>query len=159
MVEEAQRQRTIFPNARRQKTTPKSSSKPWRSAEGLPKHINTEKEWNKFQIRANEPGARAAQQQVFNDYRSQGLYPWNLHSRPELDWSEGKQDILRWDVRPANVERVDPTIMAQTKWKDNIPLMLRSLRQRDEFKDWSDDELTHYMHRTFSNRGGLMSLV
>jgi hypothetical protein len=107
MVEERQRRRTIFPNARRPKTTP---PKPWRSAEGLPKHINTEKEWNKFQIRANEPGARAAEQQVFNDYRSQGLYPWNLHSRPELDWSEGKQDILRWDVRPANVERVDPVI-------------------------------------------------
>ena len=48
---------------------------------------------------------------------------------------------------------------AQSKWKDNIPLMLRSLRQRDEFKDWSDDELRHYMYRTFSNRGGLMSLV
>ena len=50
-------------------------------------------------------------------------------------------------------------IEAKSKWKDNIPLMLRSLRQRDEFKDWSDDELTHYMHRTFSNRGGIMSLV
>ena len=50
-------------------------------------------------------------------------------------------------------------VEAQSKWKDNIPLMLRSLRQRDEFKDWSDDELTHYMYRTFSNRGGLMSLV
>ena len=57
-------------------------------------------------------------------------------------------------INPGNNNEV-----AQTRWKNNIPLMLRSLRQRDEFKDWSDDELTHYMHRTFSNRGGLMSLV
>ena len=48
---------------------------------------------------------------------------------------------------------------ARTKWKDNMPLMMNSLRQRDEFKDWSDDDLISYMHRTFSNRGGLMSLV
>jgi len=84
----------------------------WRSDEGLSPAINTEKEFNKFQIRANEPTARAAEQKVFNDYRSQGLYPWNLTSRPELDWSEGKQDILGWQVRPGNIERINPVTNA-----------------------------------------------
>ena len=69
-------------------------------------------------------------------FRSEQIYPYLPHAVMKPGWLE-----------------------AGTKWKQNIPLMLRSLRQRNEFKDWSDDELTHYMHRTFSNRGGLMSLI
>jgi len=91
---------------------------PWQSAEGLSRDINTEKEFNKFQIRANEPTARAAEQKVFNDYRSQGLYPWNLNSRPEVDWSDGKQDILGWQVRPGNIERINPVTNAGITHQD-----------------------------------------
>jgi len=79
-----------------------------------------------------------------------GRQPWGINQYQEGD-KEG------WS--PSEDYLSGMTEVAQTKWKDNIPLMLRSLRQRDEFKDWSDDELTHYMHRTFSNRGGIMSLV
>jgi len=81
------------------------------------------------------------------DERGRTFELWN--SQGQVDPFPRK---LKSTTQPAWLE-------AGTKWKENIPLMLRSLRQRDEFKDWSDDELTHYMHRTFSNRGGLMSLV
>ena len=88
-----------------------------------------------------------------------GAYPvfdpnWRMDQAPRVApfRSDDAYNFINNPIKPGWIE-------AGTKWKENIPLMLRSLRQRDEFKDWSDDELTHYMHRTFSNRGGLMSLV
>ena len=88
-----------------------------------------------------------------------GAYPvfdpnWRMDEAPRIApfRSNEQYNFINNPIQPGWIE-------AKSKWKDNIPLMLRSLRQRDEFKDWSDDELTRYMHRTFSNRGGLMSLV
>jgi len=83
---------------------------PWKSSEGLSRDVNIEKELNKFQIRANEPTARAAEQQVFDDYRRQGLYPWNLHSRPSVNFEGGRRDIEGWEVRPVNIEKIPPKI-------------------------------------------------
>ena len=85
---------------------------PWKSSEGLSRDVNIEKELNKFQIRANEPTARAAEQQVFDDYRRQGLYPWNLHSRPSVNFEGGRRDIEGWEVRPVNIEKIPPKIQS-----------------------------------------------
>ena len=132
MVEDAQRQRTIFPNARRQAGIGtllgggKTAPEPWESSRpfgGLSLNANTEKEFNKFQIRANEPEARALENFVFDTYRKQGKYPMNINSVPY------GQGLLQegWKVhRPTNVKNIepmhhlDPNKWLPDKYKDKL---------------------------------------
>jgi len=87
-------------------------NKPWESAEGFSLPTNTEKEFNKFQIRANEPDARALENYVFDTYRKQGKYPMNINTVPE-----GKG----WRVRrPYNVKNIEPMHhLDPNKWLPN----------------------------------------
>ena len=118
---------------------------------------------------SNTPGSVISEQNRWEKAGGRGAYPvLTNEQRPSIDSLPqtipfypggdstgrhlGTDQYWSTNTKPGWLE-------ARTKWKDNMPLMMNSLRQRDEFKDWSDDELTHYMHRTFSNRGGLMSLV
>jgi len=135
MVEEAQRQRTTFPEAREQ--------------------FIIDREYQRSVV---DPLVRR-QQNLIKSYEGTGITPQRFP-----DWVTKNRNALEmmnsWTMPGGGSWMGSPMwLNAGTKWKQNIPLMLRSLKQRDEFKDWSDDELTHYMHRTFSNRGGLMSLV
>ena len=135
MVEEAQRQRTTFPEAREQ--------------------FIIDREYQRSVV---DPLVRR-QQNLIKSYEGTGITPQRFP-----DWVTKNPNALEmmnsWTMPGGGSWMGSPMwLNAGTKWKQNIPLMLRSLKQRDEFKDWSDDELTHYMHRTFSNRGGLMSLV
>ena len=54
----------------------------WRSDEGLKRSENKEKEWRKFQVNANEHHARQLKNLVFNDFLSQGIYPWRIDAYP-----------------------------------------------------------------------------
>ena len=153
MVEEAQRQRTTFPDAREQAIArtyerPSRSDQPYRTP-----HVDADNtEADIITYIKNINSRRRA-------YEGTGVTPQTFPDWVIKDkFSSGM--INEWGRYGSGSLFGSPMWLdAGTKWKQNIPLMLRSLRQRDEFKDWSDDELTHYMHRTFSNRGGLMSLV
>ena len=115
----------------------------------------------------NTPSHPNYHQQRWEKAGGSGAYPVLTDERPSIDqlprtipyFPGGESTGRHYGIDQYWPHTKPAWLEAGTKWKQNIPLMLRSLRQRDEFKDWSDDELTHYMHRTFSNRGGLMSLV
>ena len=77
-------------------------NKPWRSSEGYNLPTNVEKEFNKFQVRANEPVARALENWVFDHRREQGLYPMNIDSVPIMGGG--------WNVRDRNLRKIQPII-------------------------------------------------
>jgi len=135
MVEEAQRQRTTFPDAREQFTANQG-----------------------YQRTVVDPIVRRRQDLV-KSYEGTGITPQTFPDWAPHDLMNPLQSFTDLPVGGKSWLGSPMWMDAGTKWKQNIPLMLRSLKQRDEFKDWSDDELTHYMHRIFSNRGGLVSLV
>ena len=76
----------------------------WRSDEGLKRSENKEKEWRKFQVNANEYHARQLKNLVFNDFISQGIYPWRIDAYPEFDRKQWKMQIPTehmWEMIPA----------------------------------------------------------
>jgi len=85
------------------------TSIPWQSAEGLSKPVNIEKEYNKFQMRANELAGRKAEDELFRHLtEEEGLYPWNLDTRPMTidDRSIDEYGESLWNVRPRNIEKI-----------------------------------------------------
>ena len=78
--------------------------KPWQSAEGYNLPTNVEKEFNKFQVRANEPVARDLENWVFDHRRNKGLYPMNIDSVPIPGGG--------WHVRDRNLRKIQPIINA-----------------------------------------------
>jgi len=93
MVDDIQKHQTIFP-----------SSNPWQSAEGYNLPTNVEKEFNKFQVRANEPVARDLENYVFDYRNKQGLYPMNIDSVPIMGGG--------WKVSDRNLRKIQPNINA-----------------------------------------------
>ena len=82
---------------------------PWQSAEGYGLPENIEKEYNKFQMRRNELAGRNAEEEIFRSLTEQGLYPWNLHTRPITTDGRSVNEFGEslWDVRPENVEKIN----------------------------------------------------
>ena len=140
-------------------------SPPWRSAEGYGPLENTEKEWNKAQIRMNEPSARAAEDQLFQGLTEQGLYPWNFRTRPMT--TEGNllyNDVGNqlWDLTAYDVEQMEPQMEAQSQWKrpENMEKTIQALKLRPEFEGWTDEAIKTWIYNTArANRGGIIGLL
>jgi hypothetical protein len=115
MVDDTQKHQTTFPNQGRMAAQAQLSgafgtnslqppSNPWQSAEGYNLPTNVEKEFNKFQVRANEPVARDIENWVFDYRRNEGLYPMNIDSVPIPGGG--------WKVSDRNLRKIQPIINA-----------------------------------------------
>jgi hypothetical protein len=72
---------------------------------------DTEREYNKFQTRANEPGARLAEQWAFDMQRERDQWPWTLDvTRTGQPRGQHKREG-QWKVKSSNYQ--PPTMMAR----------------------------------------------
>jgi len=157
----------------------------WNSAfDRLEQANKAQGEYNKFQVRANEPLARRAESGIFNLMREkQNKWPWSLNiSRRDQPRGQYK-DVGRWRVEPSNVYNIPPEIWANrgneyqvagdpgekyplssigNRYGSNyeeletIPLDL----QFDEFGvPIGSDDYGYFDDDYFAARGGLMRLV
>jgi hypothetical protein len=104
-------------------------SAPWQSAEGYGPLENTEKEWNKAQIRMNEPSARAAEEQFFDEATEQGFYPWEFRTQPMSEYGDTLYDDSgnqQWAVTAENVEEMERGMeasVAPDDWRTIIKIL------------------------------------
>tara|TARA_R100000008_G_scaffold44266_2_gene25732 strand:+ start:1059 stop:1958 length:900 start_codon:yes stop_codon:yes gene_type:complete len=109
--------------------------KPWQSAEGYNLPTNVEKEFNKFQVRANEPVARDLENWVFDHRRNEGLYPMNIDSVPIPGGG--------WHVRDRNLRKIQPIINAGIANPN-----LKQLAGLDDVWPWMKDKAWPWMKET-----------
>jgi hypothetical protein len=144
-------------------------STPWQSAEGYGLPENIEKEYNKFQMRANELAGRKAEDEVFRSLTEQGLYPWNLNTRPiTMDGrSVDEYGESLWNVRPENIEEMEPQLEVRSRYKSEYDKAIKKLLDKGmKIKDaiieltpqWGSQPYKGFNYK-MANRGGLMSLV
>ena len=81
----------------------------WNSALARLEQANkAQGEYNKFQVRANEPRARAAESSVFNMMRGQNKWPWNLDMQ-RVNQPRGQyRNVGQWEVKPSNIYEMLP---------------------------------------------------
>jgi hypothetical protein len=138
---------------------------PFISEEGYGPLENAEKEWNRSQIRMNEPSGRAAQDQYFDSLTEQGLYPWNFRTQPMTEYGDLLYDDVGnqlWGVTAENVEEMEPIIEAQSQWKrpENMEKTIQALKLRPEFEGWTDEAIKTWIYNTArANRGGIIGLL
>ena len=130
-------------------------SEPWQSAEGYGPLENTEKEWNKAQIRMNEPSARAAEDQLFQGLTEQGLYPWNFRTRPMT--TEGNllyNDVGNqlWDLTAYDVEQMEPQMEAKIDLNEIF-------RMYPDINIWRLIQNLDARGIEYANRGGIIGLL
>ena len=79
---------------------------------------DTEREYNKFQTRANEPGARLAEQWAFDMNRANDKWPWTLDVTRTGQPRGQHKTQGRWNVKSSNFEDIPPTLWARNEVQD-----------------------------------------
>ena len=77
-------------------------------------HHDPNKEYRSFQVRANEPDARALEKYAFDSEQERGYYPMNIDIGLHPNWKERKNKYLNTAVHPfevlnvSNKRKIDP---------------------------------------------------
>ena len=117
-------------------------------------HAN--REYNKFQIRANEPDARAQRLWMYNQARDENKQPMFFDTVPAPDDPGGD-----WIHRMRYFDAPE-TLQAQSQWKkpENMEKTIQALKLRPEFQDWTDEAIKNWLYNTArANRGGIIGLI
>tara|TARA_R100000306_G_C4328558_1_gene118990 strand:+ start:61 stop:804 length:744 start_codon:yes stop_codon:yes gene_type:complete len=124
--------------------------------------------YNKFQIRANEPDARAQRLWMYNQARDENKQPMFFDTVPAPDDPYGDWiHRMRYFDTPETLEASAPdfseTELAQSQWRrpENMEKTIDVLEIRPEFEGWSRDEIKAYIFRSTrqANRGGIIGLI
>ena len=78
---------------------------------------DTEREYNKFQTRANEPGARLAEQWAFDMNRANDKWPWTLDVTRTGQPQGQHKTQGQWNVKSSNFK--PPTMWARNEEQDS----------------------------------------
>jgi hypothetical protein len=78
---------------------------------------DTEREYNKFQTRANEPGARLVEQWAFDMNRERDQWPWTLDVTREGQPRGQHKREGQWKVKSSNFK--PPTLWASNEGQDS----------------------------------------
>ena len=141
---------------------PDIKGEPWQSAEGYGLPENIEKEWNKAQIRMNEPSARAAEEQFFDAATEQGGYPWTFKTQPltaygDLLYEDGDQ---QWGVTSEDVEEMERGMEASVDpadWRTIIKILEAGGNPDDYITNVDYDEEEPVMGNDIEKGGGWLS--
>jgi hypothetical protein len=102
----------------------------------------SQREYNKFQTRANEPGARLAEQWAFDMQRGRDQWPWNLDvtrtGQPRGQYKNEGQ----WNVKSSNFK--PPTMWARNEEQDsgvmtaaaNNPMVMQAKNLYNKIDPW-----------------------